>query len=105
MSSRSEGKPLSFRAEPALVAAVEAEAMRLGITTSAACRLLVERALEHQALELRLRELERGVTERMKEAALLLLLNFGRDHRQVDVRELRLLVDKSVRPSHGSMQP
>jgi len=41
----------------------------------------------------------------MKEAALLLLLNFGRDHRQVDARELRLLVDKSVRPSHGATQP
>jgi len=50
MSSRVAGKPLSFRAEPSLVAAVEAEAARLGITTSAACRLLVEKALEHQAL-------------------------------------------------------
>ena len=104
MRSRLEGKPLSFRAEPALVAAIDAEALRLGTTTSAACRMLVERALEHQVLEQRLREIERGLTERMKEAALLLLLNFGRDHRQVDARELRLLVDKSVRPSHGAIQ-
>lgn len=99
-SRRPEGKPLSFRAEPELVAAVEAEAARLGTTTSAACRLLVERALEQRAMELRLRELERGFTERVKDAALLLLLNFGRDHRQVDARDLRLLVDKSIRPNH-----
>jgi antitoxin component of RelBE/YafQ-DinJ toxin-antitoxin module len=102
MSARPEGKPLSFRAEPALAAAIEAEAARLGTTTSAACRTLVERALEHQALELRLRELERSVTERVREATLLLLLNFGRDHRHEDAAELRLLVEKCVRAIHGS---
>lgn len=102
MSQRPEGKPLSFRAEPALVAAIEAEASRLGTSTSAACRMLVERALQHQAMELRLRELERGITERVKDATLLLLLNFGRDHRREDAAELRQLVDKSVRAIHGS---
>jgi hypothetical protein len=101
MSAQRDGKPLSFRADPELVAAIEREATRFGTTTSAMCRLLVEKALEQQGLEQRLRELERAVTERVKDAVHLVLLNLGQDLRQTDPRELRRLVEGNVRPSQA----
>jgi hypothetical protein len=91
-------KPLSFRAEESLFAAVEAEAKRLGTTTSAVCRELVERGLAQRSLEQRLRDLERSMTERLREAALLVLLNLGKDLQRTDPRELQALVEGSVRP-------